>query len=133
MGAGFGEKLFALVAVNEFDSDGNEFARGGVPAGSDVGDCDVGIIGAGAPIEFRGEHRRGPGFSEVIGAHEGDARIMIGDAEVLLQSDDESRGSVLALSGDGGDARMKPAEFGAEFLMDDVEFYIEGNLLRLSE
>lgn len=132
MGTGFGDKLFACFAVNQFNADGDEFARGGMPSGGDVGNSDVGVIGAGSPIEFRGENRRGPGFSEVIGAHEGDAGIMIGNAEVLLQSDDESRSAVFALSGDGGDAWMKPAEFGAEFLMNDVEFYIEGDLLRLS-
>lgn len=122
----FGEELFPGAAVDELDADGNDFAGGGVPAGGDIRDGDVGVVGACLPVEFFGELRLGPGFSEIIGAHVIDAGIVVGDAEVFLQGGDDDWHAILAESGNGRDAGMEPAEFGAEFPMDDIEARFKG-------
>ena len=63
---------------------GDEFARGGMPAGGNVANGDGGSVGSRHPVQFRARVRSGPGRAEIVGAHDAQARVIVRHTQMLL-------------------------------------------------
>ena len=87
----------------------------------------AGAVGAGnfLPVEFRRECGFGPGGAAVVGSHEIETRIMVGDAKMFLQRAEDDRCLFGIARRYRGDSGMEPAIIGMQLLVNHVTLHLE--------